>query len=114
MNTLRDWFASALRWLAARRIVDAAELVPAAALCALVLAGLLVRRRRGWAATVCIVALNATVLGALILVVVEKRLNLSGGPIPWAGRAIIVGCCAAVGVAAANLHRSTRDTKSVV
>lgn len=107
MNTLRDWFASALRWLAARRIVDAAELVPAAALCALVLAGLLVRRRRGWAATVCIVALNATVLGALILVVVEKRLNLSGGPIPWAGRAIIVGCCAAVGVAAANLHRST-------
>lgn len=107
MIAFPGWLRSAAHWLAARRIVDAAELVPAAIVCALALAGLLIRRRRRWALTAAIAAVNGLVIGALALAVAEKVFNVAGGPIPWAGRAIIVGCTAAIGVAVASLPRSS-------
>ena len=51
--------------------------------------------------------------GALVLWVVEKPVDLFGTPLGWSTRAWVVGCFAVLGLASANLRRTTLRRKTV-
>ena len=79
---------------------------PAFTLAVITVTMLLVRRVPQWRRLAAGAAAAGASVGAAALWVVEDRLGLIGSPLPWATRAWVIACFAALGLTVANWHRS--------
>jgi enterochelin esterase-like enzyme len=93
-------------------VLSPAVLITAFVLGGIVVALLLARRVPRWAAVAIAASTLGATAGALSLWVIEKPVDLFGTPLGWSTRWWVVACFAALGLAMANLHRSTLRRKS--
>ncbi|WP_407343596.1 alpha/beta hydrolase [Pengzhenrongella phosphoraccumulans] len=73
----------------------------------IVVALLLARRVPGWPIRAVVAVVAGAAIGALVLWVVEKWVNLLGTPLMWSARWWVIAFFAAVGLAVANASHST-------
>ncbi|MGV8965810.1 MAG: alpha/beta hydrolase [Cellulomonas sp.] len=93
-------------------VLTPAVLITAFTLGGIVVALLLARRVPRWAVLAITASAAGAMAGGLALWIVEKPVDLFGTPLGWSTRWWVVACFAALGLATANLHRSTLRRKA--